>query len=217
MIRKIHEVTSGVKLIGIHGKAGVGKDTVASYISKHYPNVYGEPLARTLKDAAAIAFGIDRSIFDDPELKEEVNSYWGVSPRMIAQFVGTEMFRNVVVGLIPDSGLDFWIHRLTGKLNGDLDDGIEYDSTDTVIVTDVRFPNEATWILENSGALLHLVRTENKPVGIPDHASEAGIGDVKGNVWYIPNNSTMEVLYANVDEFCSAHGMKKKILTLDDL
>ena len=88
-----------LKLIGIHGHAGVGKDTVADYLGR-YQNVYKEAFADPLKRACAAAFGVPLEWFYDRELKEQ-KLFWGVTPRQTAQFVGTEMFRET-------------IHKLTG-------------------------------------------------------------------------------------------------------
>ena len=60
---------------------------------------------------AAVAFGIPLDWFYQDDLKEEPHPNWGVSPRAIAQFMGTEMFRDTVAKLLPSVENDFWIKR----------------------------------------------------------------------------------------------------------
>ena len=208
---------SKLKLIGIHGHAGVGKDTVSEYLHCNYLNVYGESFAGPLKDCCAEAFGIDRELFDDPELKNEVIPYWGVTPRMMAQFVGTELFRNRV-GLLLDSpvnhaGENFWIKRLAGRLSGELN---EYENGyvpgDCVVITDVRFQNEYDFIVANDGIVIHLTRPGfSGDVGIPNHSSESGIANfhTPEATFHVENNSTLNQLYEQIDAIIGDKLMRK--------
>jgi hypothetical protein len=68
---------------------------------------------------------------------------------------------------------------------------------DFVLIGDVRFQNEAEWVVDSGGIIIHLTRdgAEGK-VGIPDHPSEAGVDfsvtNFKQGVNYydVTNNST---------------------------
>lgn len=150
-------------LIGLCGNAGVGKDTFAETFHSFGFRQYS--FAGPVKDVCCAAFGISPDYFTDRQLKEEVHPYWERSPRELAQLVGTELFREYF-------GDNFWIKNLELQLI------LDFDSNEDVkaIISDVRFQNEAQWILDNGGVLVHLTRpgyTGN--VGIPGHASEAGI------------------------------------------
>ena len=161
-------VTSGVKLIGLHGHAGSGKDTVAAYIQDTYKNYYQHSFAGPLKEACAKAFGVPLAYFEDRDLKEAELPDFARSPRQIAQFMGTEIFRNTF-------GADHWIRVLTNRLNNEYltpEDGA-YEVGDTVVISDVRFQNEYDWIIENQGVIIHLTRPgADGNIGIPGHASE---------------------------------------------
>lgn len=193
------------KLIGIHGHAGVGKSTVASYINEWYQDCYIESFADSLKAAASLAFGIPERHFHNSEVKELDNPYWNVSPRKIAQFFGTEMFRQTVQSLVPNIDDKFWIKRLEGKLSGQLvlDGEGEYNKDDCVIVPDVRFQNEYNWIMDNDGVVLFLSRDgRTGNVGISNHSSEAGITITHtGRTYEIINNSSIGDLYNAIDTF----------------
>lgn len=193
------------KLIGITGHAGVGKDTVASYLNDWYENCYSESFAGPLKDACSYAFGIPLDDFYDAEAKETPVKYWNdLTPRKIAQFVGTEMFRETISKLFGIEFVkDFWIRRLEGKLSRQIllgDDG-HYYPEDTVVVPDVRFQNEYDWIIRNNGIVIHLVRDgKDGNVGIAGHASEAGVDfHTPTRTYLIRNNSSIGDLYNEVD------------------
>jgi hypothetical protein len=202
-----------LKLIGIHGHAGAGKDTVASYIQSRHQDCYIESFAGPLKRACAAAFGLSPEEFNNREWKEQ-ETFWGATPRKIAQFVGTEMFRQHAADLYSDfsfanTGNSHWINLLEARLTGisfPPEGEGHYEPGDTVIIPDVRFQDEAHWIWNNGGVLIHLTREgcEGK-VGLQGHASEAGISffnSPPGNRSYrIENNSTLGDLYATVDSF----------------
>jgi hypothetical protein len=173
-----------VKLVGLTGHAGVGKDTFAE--SFHYYGFRQYSFADPVKKAAAIAFGISQDYFRIRELKEEAHPYWNLSPRQMAQLVGTEMFRSVISD-------DFWIRRLELQLMHDFDS----HSDVCAIVSDVRFQNEADWIVNKmNGILVEITRPDHVgAVGVAGHASEAGIDStnyLKGvNYFHIENTDTL--------------------------
>lgn len=210
-------------LIGVHGHAGAGKDTAVNYLNEKYERVYGESFARPVKEAAAAAFGLPLWYFNDPDFKEEPVPYWDVSPRKMLQFVGTELFRHHAHQLFGLAGGydNFWIHRLIGRLTGALippeTEGY-YEPGDTIGISDVRFQNEADWILANGGWILYIVRpTFEGAVGIPGHASEAGITLPNGsNAWIIHNDSTLEVFYSQLDKFAHHIGLTPKAVESND-
>lgn len=190
------------KLIGIHGKAQSGKDTVADFLVSTYKDTFSESFAGPLKDAAASAFGIYRGYFDDTEHKKKVIPFWGVSPREIAQFVGTEMFRETIVKLIPIVADYFWIKRLAARLTNEfIPDGEgDYLPEHTVVIPDVRFQNEYDWILSNGGIIIHLTRQgADGIVGIPNHPSENDLTfHTPERNYACENNGTLSDLYRKI-------------------
>jgi hypothetical protein len=188
-----------VQLIGIHGHAGAGKDTLAKYIYSYHQNVYREAFADPLKAACSHAFGIPESEFSNPETKNSIHPYWNVSPRQITQFVGTEMFRNTLHNLIPEKQWSHWVRRLAGKISGDIllpDEG-NYEPGDTIVIPDVRFQDEVDFICANDGIIIIVQRSGHEGnVGIPAHASEAGGLTISPPYSYtISNNGTIPDMF----------------------
>jgi hypothetical protein len=211
---------SSLKLIGIAGRAGSGKSTVASFLTASYQNVYEEAFADPLKAACAAAFHLDVGHFSDPAFKNEPHNYWGVSPRKIAQYAGTELFRTYMANLLGAEVSDnFWVRTLEGRLAGILDappnEGY-YKPGDTVIISDVRFQNEYDWIVANGGNVIHVNRSGLNEVGIPNHPSEAGFNwwNPERN-WNLVNESTLEDLYAQVTKTARYLGLTLKPLEND--
>lgn len=201
---------AGFNLIGIAGHAGSGKDTVAAYISETFTDTYVESFAAPLKEAAAHAFGIPLIEFQEPESKEKINGYWGVSPRMIAQFVGTELFRENIWKLLPADAQDFWIRRMFGRLSGECrhDEDGAYCAGDNIVIPDVRFPNEVDFILSNGGILVSLFRDgADGKVGIPEHASEQSLTTSfqQEGCYQLANNGTIEDLTTQVHAIITDH------------
>lgn len=189
--------TPNIRLIGIIGHAGAGKDTVATYLQAHLDNAYVHSYAWFLKDVCSHAFGISRDYFDNQDAKKVQDEFWHLTPREVAQYVGTEMFR----AFDPD----FWIKRLIGHIDQRLccPEGWEpYVSGDTIIIPDTRFDNECSFIKANNGHLIHIIRENcTGNVGIPGHASESGVeSHWLEDSYSIVNNGTLEDLHAQVNK-----------------
>lgn len=206
-----------MNLIAITGKAGSGKDTIATYIENKYANCYVEAFATPLKQACAAAFGIPIENFQDTFLKETDNDFWGVSPRMISQFVGTEMFRDMMTSLIPDVGKNFWVERMRGLIKGEIptENGAVYTNEDTILISDLRFQNEYEFITSEKGIVLQVVKDgQEGNVGLSGHASEAGFETSADNTWLIYNDGTLEELYEEVEKALTAFNVNLYINTL---
>ncbi len=153
------------RLIGITGKAGSGKDTFASFLEQ-YASIERYSFAGPLKDACCLLFGWTRHQVDhDREFKDRIDPRWGFSPRRAMQLMGTEYGRE----LLRD---DLWVHMAEVRL--------KETTAPTMVVTDVRFENEAEWVRKSGGTLVHIVRYDCKQV--EDHASEAGVSMKDGDI-----------------------------------
>lgn len=168
-------------LLGIAGPAGSGKDTIGTRLSIHHDFVMTS-FAEPLRCAAMEVFGLDYDHFIDRELKETVNGYWGLTPRQMLQRLGTEAIRGTF-------GAEFWIRRWCQTY-------AEVQGTDNVVVTDVRFPEEAQMVRERGGIMVHVMRD-----GVTrfNHASDQDIAFLAGD-HAIENDGDIKGLYAKVDD-----------------
>jgi len=168
-------------IIGIAGKKGSGKDTLGNYLCEKYDYrryAFGDPV----KEVCRILFG-----FNDEQLyganKEEMTKL-GIRPREAFQGVGTEFGRKFVHKLFPDLDIkegELWI------------DIFRRQNLNKIVVTDVRFQNEADAIKEKGGKIIMLHSFYAKQ---DMHESE------KIDVQYdylIENNGTKEELYLQID------------------
>lgn len=172
-------------VIGIAGPARAGKDTVASYIlgARGYGYRYGfaDPIKRML-----LALNIDCT---DPfwvQNKESEIPALGVSLRHLLQTLGTEWGRRLV-------NPDLWVILAKQQLA---------DAGPGMVVSDVRFENEAKWIRSIGGLIIHLRRKDAQQV--KPHESEFGIAIEPVDVC-IGNNGTLEQLHSAVTEMFSGH------------
>ena len=141
------------KIIGVCGFIGSGKDTIADYLVNLH-HFRRESFANTLKDAVSAVFGWDRTMLEGRtkqarEWREQVDTWWAerlsiphLTPRWILQNWGTEVCRK-------NFHDDIWIASLENKLR---------TSTDDIVISDCRFPNEIAAIKKAGGRVVRVVR-----------------------------------------------------------
>ena len=166
-----------MKLIGLIGRARVGKDTVAHYLARRYKFSH-IAFADPMKEMLEVTFpGIN---FRDGDREQPID-WLGKSPRQLLQTLGTEWGRNCINPYI-------WILIAEQKIKA---------ATRSLAISDVRFHNEADMILKNGGELWHIQRDGAE--GINDHVSE----NYKWNGYptkVIDNNAGLEDLFLKVEE-----------------
>lgn len=170
-----------MKLIGLIGKARVGKDTVAEHLHMHHClNRYA--FADPMKDMLEAVFG-DRFRGDD----RETPIWWlGKSPRHLMQTLGTEWGRDCIHP-------DLWVMLGEQEWLKTKDRGL----SPGLVISDVRFHNEADMILRNGGTLLHVIRDEAESIN--NHVSEQFSWDDYPMRITVDNNGTLPLLYSRID------------------
>lgn len=167
-------------IVGINGIAGAGKDTIANMVALSLERDSGYKVkcfafADRLKQACSTLFKVPLEDFYDRKVKETPNAFWNLSPRQMAQLMGTEACRHGIRD-------DIWIKAIHQEI---LESGV-----DIAFITDVRFDNEADYIhgvsyeivndhmvRHNStpGIVVNITRTNQKLIQDSHHASEKGI------------------------------------------
>ena len=210
-------------IIGVCGFIGSGKDTIADYLVNLH-HFRRESFANTLKDAVSAVFGWDRTMLEGRtkqarEWREQVDAWWAhrlgiphLTPRWILQNWGTEVCRK-------NFHDDIWIASLENKLRA---------STDDIVISDCRFPNEIAAIKKAGGRVVRVVRgaepewyqlavSRNRgPNGnsswalsgrkleqLGIHASETAWVGTKFDA-VLDNNGTLEDLYQQVKQLVSS-------------
>jgi hypothetical protein len=182
----------GIKMIiGICGFIGSGKDTIADYLVNSH-EFRRESFANTLKDAVSSVFGWDRELLEGRtkqarEWREQVDPWWSerlkipnLTPRWVLQYWGTEVCRKAFHD-------DIWIASLENKLR---------NSTDDIVISDCRFPNEIKSIKSAGGIVIRVVR------GAEPEWYDDAVNANKGNrhIGWALGNSKLEKLKIHASE-----------------
>ena len=148
---------SNIKLIGIHGRAGSGKDFIASTCLSNY-----------FKFALANHFKIDM-IRKGTYTYEEVFETKPPHVRHGMQDEGTKDGRDkygVDVWLIA---AETWMYSIN-----------QANNIDKFVIADIRFDNEAQWIKDRNGIMIRVDSNRSRS-GMDEqakkHSSEAGVSD----------------------------------------
>lgn len=171
-------------LIGITGKKRAGKDVCAAHLEKYYGFIHYK-FASAIKTSVGSIF-----LWDDEwingEFKETIDPRWGISPREAQQAIGTELFRERLPEIFPKFnkciGNNIWVQRFKYFYEG-------LPKTANVVVSDIRFLNEAESIKALGGII---VRVDRKGlVSIDPHPSEMEMGRIQPNIILENNTSKM--------------------------
>lgn len=153
--------TPDITLIGLCAAAGSGKDTAADHLCARYGFVRASfaEAPRTMLEALLSYINADHAYLHEPGLKEFPIPVLGYSYRLLMQTIGTDCMRNMIDG-------DIWLRVLASHLGLDAGQPVH----DRIVVTDVRYPNEAAWLKHHGGHLVGIQRPYALPVR--GHSSE---------------------------------------------
>lgn len=105
---------------------------------------------------------VDGDFFDDMLRVLELDKCNVTSPRKVFQLFGTEFVRERIAK-------DAWLRLAARQLNKGDRNGL--------IVTDIRYDNEAEWIRDNGGYVIHVLRDGQERPVVRGHVSESGIDE----------------------------------------
>ena len=167
-------------IIGLVGAAGVGKDTVRQMLEENFDFAgiaFADPM-RAMLATLLTAVREHPGALTDREQKELPVDALGVSPRQLMQTLG-------------DWGRaqhpSWWVNVLahTARHLGD-----------RVVISDVRFVNEAAWVREQGGTLW---RIERAAPAVRGHSSEAEHLEIACDLT-IHNHGTRDELWLQVEQ-----------------
>jgi hypothetical protein len=172
-------------IIGLTGAIASGKSTAAEYITTKY-QFQEYMFAKPLKDIAILMGFEYHQVYGTQEQKLEINQLWGISGRKFLQDFGTEVCREFLPELFPTFTGTLWIKLFEKYCNS---------TNANIVVSDVRFNDEAECIIKSGGIIIELKRGDNID---KSHKSEIPI-DKKYITHTILNNGTLQVLYDSID------------------
>lgn len=192
-----------MRIIGLTGRAGAGKDTVADIIQSV---AIGQrfAFADLLRFEAAEAWGIDPRLFQRRDLREtpleqlalrrctdpafvhfawELSTFGPLKPRTVMQRWGD--FRRA-------ADEHYFLSSAVSML------GLAHErGADALLATDVRYPNEARWITLRGGVLWRVHRPGLAPIG--SHSSEVALADITPDATIVNDGALDELRRRVVD------------------
>lgn len=174
-------------IIGVSGKKRSGKDTFFNVLHKYNSEYVNIKFADKLKKICSILTGLPSKYFYDAKNYNIYLETWGMNIRQLMQKIGTDVFRN-------NFDEDVWVKSFQESLN-----------SNHIVVTDVRFLNEAEWIKKN-GILIRIERNY-KSFEPDNHKSEIELDNYENFDYIINNNSNVETFICNIENTLKEIGL----------
>ncbi len=193
-------------ILGLVGSAGAGKSTVGNFLSKEY-GFRVDSFAAPLKDVVAAAFSLPRHLLEGDtdesrRWREARLEDWSVrlgkhvTPRILLQEVGTEVFRGYYK--------DIWVTSA-------MDRAKQYED---VVFTDVRFANEMEAIKQAGGYNILIHREGFTPHINSAHQSETEYLDCIDFIDFVVHNQEGGMDTSVLDYILEKCRLEKLNLTL---
>ena len=192
-------------LLGLAGRKGSGKDTVADELVARHGFVrfaFADPVKWVARDLWP-HLTLDQC-WGPIEVKEAVDTVLGASPRWILQRIGTEVGRNGDLAAFSAYGVSEARMREALERHGVvpgptawIDALFRAPRSSHIVIPDVRFPNEAEAVRSRHGWVLKILRPDFDTGVGNDHPSERevdacafdylvrndrGVGDLHGKI-----------------------------------
>ena len=171
-----------MKIIGLTGPAGSGKDTVRQMLEQNHHCTglaFADPMRAMLAPLLDLC-GVGNEWMTQRELKELPIPGLGQSYRVLAQRLGTEWGRSI--------DPDFWVKVAAASMAEVMN--IKGPNT-AFVISDVRFDNEAQWVKDHGGVIWHIHRPAAQAVAA--HQSENGIRPELVDLNILNNNTLSDL------------------------
>lgn len=193
-------MTDKLIIIGLAGHAGAGKDTAARYLISRYGFV-ASSFAAPIHDMAQLMLeqiGLGDQWLRHRVFKERVIPELGFSPRALMQTLGTEVGR----ALNPE----VWVRHLEARLGLNAHGAPVHDR---IVVSDVRFPNEAAWVRARKGTVVRLTRPQAQGQARA-HVSETALDGLTPDYDVLNDGATEWSLQMRLDRICDDLGAEER-------
>jgi hypothetical protein len=177
-------VSGGVMIIGFAGKKQVGKSTAAGvWAAAGFMRAsFAGPMKEVAEHLLMCAGMSSHDVRFFERHKEEPMPIVGVTMRHFLQTLGTDWGRKLIHS-------DLWVMAAAARIESMLSEGQD------LVFEDVRFENEAAFIRERGGLIVHI---ERKTGAVDPHESEIGIGVAFGDATIHNSYLTVDGLRAVV-------------------
>ena len=168
-------------IIGLVGKKGSGKDTMADFLVENYhfkQYAYAEPLKKLCQDL----FCLTDAQVNCHALKETIDERWNKSPRQILQQVGTDLFRK-------HYDENIWVKILKEKLKMESKD-------QNIVVSDIRHQNELDTVTEFKNFVIFRIVRPGHDASDP-HSTENNTLTYE-NMITIDNNGSIQEFHEKI-------------------
>lgn len=163
------------KLVGISGLARSGKDVAGEIILENLGEGWARGAFADIPKEMLFVMGVDTKCAN----KDGEDEYYQYNIRHLMQSLGTDWGRNI------DN--DIWIKAFKKK-----------NPTGNFVITDVRMENEADFVRDNGGVIIH-VKGRGGIKG--NHQSEAGIEIKRGDL-LVFNDSDLANFEKEINNIC---------------
>ena len=173
-------------IVAICGLKRSGKDVVANYISNRFGHTHVK-IAHKLKQITKLAFDLSDEELETDK-KDMVVPRYGVSPRVLMDFLGTQVFQHDIgkeVPLLKDNRC-FWIDNLLQNV-----------SKSKLVISDLRFHHELER-LQKVSCDLTVIRVQREGTSTNHLVSEMESETLVAH-YVVQNNGTLPELYAKID------------------
>jgi hypothetical protein len=180
-------------VIGITGKIGAGKDTIANYlVRQHHFRVvrFSDPLKQEVLDTIPRTLRqIFRKLHDgaEPSTEDLRQMLWHDKPPIVRELLqewGTELRRA--------EDPDYWVVKWTKATSGFLKEGV------SVVAPDMRFNNEMAAVTKFESA--YTIRVIRPGTVVGTHRSEVELDGVRVTKEF-DNSGSLLALYSDVEDF----------------
>lgn len=203
-------------LIGFMGIKGSGKDTCADYLVENYCSVELNPTSNDLLKKKSFADPLKKAcrelflftndqLYGTQTMKETPDPRWfGCTPRLALQYVGTDLLRDQLDKIMPELGKDIFTHHFRIWYEEEK----KKNPNTCVLISDVRFQNEIDLIHSLGGIVIKLERPEVTSNDL--HPSEIELQQITTHDYVIHNTGTKDQLYKELDNCLKNHPIHKK-------
>jgi dephospho-CoA kinase len=175
------------RIVGVCGSKYSGKDTVSNILGKlyGYENI---KISEPLKNVSKILFNFTEEQVEGSK-KDVVDPVWGITPRQVLQFIGTDIMQFEIQKLLKGQGRNFWVDRVVKKIES---------SDHRFVISDLRFLHEYE-ALKTCYSDIYIIRVNRSSCRnqTDSHISEGEFTKIPANV-ILDNDGTCDELEKSI-------------------